>query len=583
MNTSSSSVSIRLSRIYIKDVSLLVILGFSTFIVNPNIPFGNTGCDSWYYHGLFFFLDIVEGFPGRYHIDRLPATVPGYIFYHLFNTNYAPYVKYLFFCFLTILPAYYCMRKEHNREVAIITSTIILFNPLFLGGLSTDFPNGPALAYAFLSLAAIIYARDACKLHETVPALICAGFFFAAALYSHFMAAAFFIFLPVYYLTDFKVTSLTFYKRIAFAALYFLFGMALCTFVFGFISAYFLGGSFYFFANHLNALFTINTSAYFRPIEEWVYASPAVAIMCVALLIATFAIYVAFSKRDLAQNNMAYIRAVLFFGLTSGFLIVSTVMGIYGLQYSKYYTWLVLPWAMVLAVFVSWAARKILPYQTPVILLVAIVLGQWSIDASAQPSLAAIVEDRIILIPIALGFAAVLFSVSPAQRFWRVLVAISLIMTVQAGLRPTSYGARAFSLPLATEKERYDMINGSIRFILSATPDQQPMFVTSLDNDDLQGVDAIARSFHYCHSQTDLSMWDAYNADLNVEAFRFYKRHQEFREGEFIVFIDINEGVVERANATLKPFGLVVRNRGQKVIEYKGKEYNLLVGVLQRN
>ena len=156
-------------------------------------------------------------------------------------------------------------------------------------------------------------------------------------------------------------------------------------------------------------------------------------------------------------------------------------------------------------------------------------------------------------------------------------------MTMQAGLRPTGYGARAFSLPLATEKERYDMINGGIRFILSATPDQQPMFVTSLDNDDLQGADAIARSFHYCHSQTDLSMWDAYNADLNVEMFRFYKRHQEFREGESIVFIDINEGVIERANATLKPFGLVVRNRGQKVIEYKGKEYNLLVGVLQRN
>jgi len=168
-------------------VVLLVILMIPAAIVliNPMVPFGDTGCDSWAWFSLYTFS--YERFWDYQHITyttgRLPGMFPGYAIYHLFSPIVATYVFYFLLFWTTLLAWYVAARQFAERWSALLATALFAFTPYVLWLAGNSYIGGVRDCYVAISFAAaLVYFRTQARwaLWTALVMIVC-------SIYTHLM------------------------------------------------------------------------------------------------------------------------------------------------------------------------------------------------------------------------------------------------------------------------------------------------------------------------------------------------------------------------------------------------------------
>jgi hypothetical protein len=168
-------------------VVFLVILAIPAAIVliNPMVPFGDTGCDSWAWFSLYTFS--YERFWDYQHVTyttgRLPGMFPGYAIYHLFSPIVATYVFYFLLFWTTLLAWYVAARQFAARWSALLATTLFAFTPYVLWLAGNSYIGGVRDCYVAISFAAaLVYFRTQARwaLWTALVMIVC-------SIYTHLM------------------------------------------------------------------------------------------------------------------------------------------------------------------------------------------------------------------------------------------------------------------------------------------------------------------------------------------------------------------------------------------------------------
>jgi hypothetical protein len=173
-----------LPRLAVALTILLVPVGI--VLINPMVPFGNTGCDSWAWFSLYTFN--YERFWDYQHITyttgRIPGMFPGYAIYHLFSPIVATYVFYFLLFWSTLLAWYVMARQFTERWSALLATTLFAFTPYVLWVAGNSYIGGVRDCYVAISFAAaLVYFRTQARwaLWTALVMIVC-------SVYTHLMA-----------------------------------------------------------------------------------------------------------------------------------------------------------------------------------------------------------------------------------------------------------------------------------------------------------------------------------------------------------------------------------------------------------
>ena len=154
-------------------------------LINPMVPFGDTGCDSWAWFSLYTFS--YERFWDYQHVTyttgRLPGMFPGYVVYHLFSPIVATYVFYFLLFWTTLLAWYVAARQFAERWSALLATTLFAFTPYVLWLAGNSYIGGVRDCYVAISFAAaLVYFRTQARwaLWTALVMIVC-------SIYTHLM------------------------------------------------------------------------------------------------------------------------------------------------------------------------------------------------------------------------------------------------------------------------------------------------------------------------------------------------------------------------------------------------------------
>ena len=114
------------SNLVARLIVVLVILTIpaAVALLNPPVPFGNTGCDSWAWFSQYTFnYQRFWDYPpsiSSYITGRLPGMFPGFVVYHLFSPIVATYVFYFLMFWTTLWPG--TSRRANSRSAGVPSS-----------------------------------------------------------------------------------------------------------------------------------------------------------------------------------------------------------------------------------------------------------------------------------------------------------------------------------------------------------------------------------------------------------------------------------------------------------------------------
>jgi len=111
--------------------------------------------DPWIYLGLYLHYDfLVPIFGGQYYPTRLPAIIPGFFAYHVFDTYAAAIFIRVFKLAVTLYPLYWVLiRTTKDHLISIFCLSVLFFTPTFLITIATDYVSGFGVAYTSLATA----------------------------------------------------------------------------------------------------------------------------------------------------------------------------------------------------------------------------------------------------------------------------------------------------------------------------------------------------------------------------------------------------------------------------------------------
>ena len=236
-------------------VVLLVILSLPLAIVllNPAVPFGNTGCDSWAWFSLYTFN--YERFWDYQHITyttgRLPGMFPGYVIYHLFSPIVATYISYFLLFWTSLFAWYIAARQLADRWSALLATILYGFTPYVLWVAGNNYIGGVRDCYIAIAFAAaLIYFRS-----QTKWALWTALAMIAFCIYTHLMTL---VYLPpvvfFLFLGRQRETSASFWSTLGDLAWRSLVALTLVTVVFGALNELLVGRFWFFLPQFSKAL-----------------------------------------------------------------------------------------------------------------------------------------------------------------------------------------------------------------------------------------------------------------------------------------------------------------------------------------
>lgn len=125
-------------------------------------PFSNFASasflDPWIYTGYFTnFSYLLRQYGVTYYVSRLPWIVPGLAVFHVAEPAAASIILNAAIIATSAASLYWIVRRHSGPIPAVLAAVALAVNPYFIYTVAWDYPDGPAIAYAFV--AAALYLR----------------------------------------------------------------------------------------------------------------------------------------------------------------------------------------------------------------------------------------------------------------------------------------------------------------------------------------------------------------------------------------------------------------------------------------
>ncbi|MCU1232602.1 MAG: hypothetical protein JWP63_569 [Candidatus Solibacter sp.] len=124
-------------------------------LLGPYSNFAPSGfLDPWFYTGYFTnFGYLIHHFGPTYFVGRLPWIIPGLLAFRIAPPEAASVMLNVAIVATSLIALYWAVRWHYGRTPAVLACACLLTNPYFMSTVSWDYPDGPAIAYAFVGLA----------------------------------------------------------------------------------------------------------------------------------------------------------------------------------------------------------------------------------------------------------------------------------------------------------------------------------------------------------------------------------------------------------------------------------------------
>jgi hypothetical protein len=489
-------------------------------LLNENVGYANgTGCDSWYFFGIYqdyFHLRSILG--DEYQLDRFAAILPWILLGpHLSATALTEAKFWTYFLVSSGCFSYAAVTLFGARTGPLI-SILFAGSTLFMGALSTDFVTGAGLAWESALIAATIRAA---KSDRSAPWLLLTGVLNACCVYTHIPMVMFIFSIPLYLLLRAPMPTT---KDLAQSVVLILVGFLGMSIVLGLASLE-LKGNFMFFKNEVLSTILYVGHTYYgkRGIFEWFSYESNVPVFLLAAGASAWTLFQVGIGRALTTSRvllippMVYLAvAILCFGFEfsgrlvlqenvfapwmfpTAFLAIGSALYLVEIRYKS----LSIPLSLAAAVVLVWAAYRANPN-----------VGYWWRYALAAGA----------LISLALPFGA-----------WSSTAARGCIIALLAITYPTGYGSLPWWPARLTERNFYELVKRAHQFVTSHSSDTRPSFWVSGDiagiGDPLFVSIAAPRSFLECggfaasypspHIRHE--SWNEYFLDLSAAAGTHY-------------------------------------------------------------
>ncbi len=138
------------------SASFLVSLFFLLF--GPYSNFGASGyLDPWFYTGYFtHFSYLLEHHGLTYYVSRLPWIIPGVLIFKVASPAAASVILNALILACSVTGLYLGVKWHYGELAAALACIALMTNPYFMCAVAWDYPDGPAIAYAFLAMAAFL-------------------------------------------------------------------------------------------------------------------------------------------------------------------------------------------------------------------------------------------------------------------------------------------------------------------------------------------------------------------------------------------------------------------------------------------
>ncbi|MBS1859027.1 MAG: glycosyltransferase family 39 protein [Acidobacteria bacterium] len=132
-------------------------------LLGPYSDYGPAGyLDPWIYTGYFTnFSYLVRHIGPTYYVSRLPWILPGIAAFHLLPPEAASVLLNLLIVTAAAGSLYWAVRWHYGPPAGFLAAVLLATNPYFLSTVCWDYPDGPAIAYAFAALAFAVRPRGA--------------------------------------------------------------------------------------------------------------------------------------------------------------------------------------------------------------------------------------------------------------------------------------------------------------------------------------------------------------------------------------------------------------------------------------
>ncbi len=135
---------------------------FLFLLLGPYSNFGPTGyLDPWFYTGYFMhFSYLVKTAGATYYVSRLPWIIPGLIVFQIATPAAATVILNALILTVCSVSLYFIVLWRYGKWPAILACVALATNPYFIYSVAWDYPDGPAVAYAFVALVFFLRPRE---------------------------------------------------------------------------------------------------------------------------------------------------------------------------------------------------------------------------------------------------------------------------------------------------------------------------------------------------------------------------------------------------------------------------------------
>ena len=135
---------------------------FLFLLLGPYSNFGPIGyLDPWYYTGYFMhFSYLVKAAGATYYVSRLPWIVPGLIVFRIAQPAAATVILNALILTVCAMSLYFIVLWRYGKWPAVLACVALATNPYFIYSVAWDYPDGPAVAYAFVALLFFLRPRQ---------------------------------------------------------------------------------------------------------------------------------------------------------------------------------------------------------------------------------------------------------------------------------------------------------------------------------------------------------------------------------------------------------------------------------------
>ena len=135
---------------------------FVFLLLGPYSNFGPTGfLDPWFYTGYFMhFSYLVKTVGVTYYVSRLPWILPGLAVFQIANPAAGTVILNALIMAVCAASLFFIVSWYYGKQPAVLASIALATNPYFIFAVAWDYPDGPAIAYAFVALACFLRPRQ---------------------------------------------------------------------------------------------------------------------------------------------------------------------------------------------------------------------------------------------------------------------------------------------------------------------------------------------------------------------------------------------------------------------------------------